>query len=125
MSHWKLNQRLVDLETSELLAGEQGTRLDSGIDHAGDIETSLMLYLDEEAVDMSQALAGGSRSGSDYKKCKVLNRGYPIYFTIHADEWSESGVNGIPSNGSRESGERLCDGLTGKLVEFIHDFAVW
>jgi len=124
-SHWRFDQELVDAETDEHLRGSNGGRLDSGIDHAGDIETSLMLYLAEETVDMTQVTQGGSRSGSDYKRCRILNKGYPIYFTIHADEWSESGVNGIPASASKASGKRLFDGLTRKIVEFVRDFLTW
>lgn len=124
-SAWGFSQELIDAETKELLRGKHGSRLDSGVGHADDIETSLMLHLAKEKVDMTKAVAGGSRSGSDYGRCRILNKGYPIYFVIHADEWSESGTNGIPAEGSEKSGERLFQGVTSKVIEFVADFLTW
>ena len=61
------------------------------IGHAGELETSMQLYLQPELVDMATAV------------------------------WAR-GVNGDPSFGTREKGERLIGAATDALVDMLRDY---
>lgn len=125
-SYWQFNQAVIDKETKEPFRSETGGHLGS-VGHASDTETSLILYLDEECVDMAQAelCAGGPRSTVQSPGNGRSRRGFPVYLTTDALEWSKHGVNGTPAGGTADAGKRIVEGVTDELADFILAFMEW
>ncbi|MCD6530661.1 creatininase family protein [Candidatus Bathyarchaeota archaeon] len=104
-----------------LLEGECG--------HAGELETSLMLYLKPELVDMSKA-----RRDWSYPKSKYIRWGWSPEFesfavsggNVQFMDWisriSNTGVLGDPTKATREKGRRILEIFVDELANFISEF---
>ena len=101
---------LAEAELAELVEGER-----KKVGHACEIETSMMLYLRQELVDMSTAV----------KDMRVppsrLPTGGPVYFWP-VFEPGTTGVNGDPTLATAEKGKAFLDVITKNLAEFIRAF---
>ena len=101
---------LAEAELAELVEGER-----KKVGHACEIETSMMLYLRQELVDMSTAV----------KDMRVppsrLPTGGPVYFWP-VFEPGTTGVNGDPTLATAEKGKAFLDVITKNLAEFIRVF---
>ncbi|MFQ6136389.1 MAG: creatininase family protein [Candidatus Hydrothermarchaeales archaeon] len=73
--------------------------------HACEAETSLMLYLHPQKVDMDKAVDE-----------KIVSRKFAIKGGI---EKTDSGVFGSPTKATREKGEKLFERITDELTAFI------
>jgi len=96
--------------------------------HAGDIETSLQLYLRPELVDMKKARKGAIckigrfYSGDvvmDYQRRLIIDAYYPPVIPGEAEE----GIWGDPTLASKELGEDIFNLTANKIAEFIQEFA--
>jgi len=97
--------------------------------HGGDIETSIMLYLAPELVDMSKAVRDWS-----FPKSRFIKRGVTLgerSFAISGgavkfmDWWSrisKTGILGDPTKASGEKGEKIFKIYVEHLVNFIREF---
>jgi mycofactocin system creatininase family protein len=100
---------------AEILAGEQRTlrawwpRIPGGDLHAGLSETSLMLYLRPDLVDIAEAVVGPSPDLDRLKSQGVQ----PL---------SPSGVLGDPTTASPEHGHALFDALSQDLMESLRSW---
>lgn len=90
--------------------------------HAGEFETSLMLHLFSDLVDMDQAidapeepLTSFSPSGMGHGGVLGMRRTY--------DRLTEGGVRGEATLGSAASGERLFERVVDQLADLIEEFA--
>jgi creatinine amidohydrolase len=96
-----------------------------GIGHAGELETSLMLYLEESYVDRDGLRDEIPRLPSHrYVTEDMYGSGcvtYPALF----HHFSSSGVMGDPRTASREKGERIFHLTADALADFLRDFAHW
>jgi len=111
----------LNQEVFRLIEGESG--------HAGELETSLMLFLAPELVDMSKA-----RRNWDFPKSKFIRWGIEkgqedfgvsggkVQFMDWWSRMSSTGVLGDPTKASREKGEKAFDMLVDALTEFIREF---
>jgi creatinine amidohydrolase len=77
--------------------------------HANRAETSLMLALNPEVVDMSSAAAADDRDRSD-----------GLIFRYTARRLSKNGVTGSPSSATLELGTQILDRVLTALVELVH-----
>lgn len=95
---------------------------DKAIDiHGGDIETSVMLALHPEKVDMSKAADFPSRQ-SDYMRCFKHLRAYgPHAFGWKMSDLSAQGVAGNAGAATAEKGERLIAHAVEGLIELLVD----
>jgi creatinine amidohydrolase len=105
------------------------TILESESGHAGELETSLMLFLAPELVDMSKA-----RRNWDFPRSKFIRWGIEkgqedfgvsggsVQFMDWWSRMSSTGVLGDPAKASREKGEKAFDMLVNSLTEFIREF---
>lgn len=94
--------------------------------HACEYETSMILSLRAELVDMSQAR--GERphlesrfyfpAGSASKRSKV-NISLPF------EAMTTTGAIGRPEVGTARKGEKLFDAVAGRIIEFVREFATW
>jgi creatinine amidohydrolase len=124
-SWWRFVQDVLDEQTTGMAKSAQGTRLGSGVGHADDIETSVMLHLKPSDVDMARAQAGGPRGRSSYKVSSILSKGYPMFMAVDADEWARNGVNGTPEDGTAQMGSVILEAAIDRLVMFTRDFLTW
>lgn len=81
-----------------------------GMIHACEMETSLMLALKPELVDMSKAVREYPEKPALYGRS-----------TISLGELSKSGVYGDATLATREKGEKLLDSFVGKMVELVEN----
>jgi len=84
--------------------------------HAGEYETSLMLYLAEDLVHMEAAVAGD--------KITYESEFYPakVFWSTWGIQRSESGVYGDPTVASKQSGKAIMDALINNYTAFIREF---
>jgi creatinine amidohydrolase len=105
-----------DLETPEIDALREEKR---GT-HAGEIETSIHLFLQPELVRMDKAVADYGREGvKDYP-------GYqPGLFSRDPKDpaWSETGVYGDPTRATAEKGRKALAILTAQWLKALRGFA--
>lgn len=96
--------------------------------HAGDIETSIQLYLHPELVDMSRA-----KVGYRYKKSRFsshdLGRNWFWQYIIAGSPYiggeagEVEGVSGDPTLATAELGEKILNIAAEAISEFIREFA--
>jgi creatinine amidohydrolase len=91
--------------------------------HADELETSLMLYLQPQAVDMSKATAVDtvdyhSRFFSGDSFVPALKTTWSTW-DIHP---SRTGVHGDPTSATAEKGRRLFEAIVGNSCEFFAEF---
>ena len=80
-----------------------------GQGHAGEDETSAMLYYDEKLVKMDKAMRNNK---------KML---YKVYFKERGKEVFEDALTGDGILGTKEKGERIFKILTEKFIEAVYD----
>jgi len=115
-SYWALGHQTVQ-EVRESPLG--------GVGHACEMETSLMLHLKPDSVDMSRAQTGGPFGTDDQYRLLDAQFGRPVYFVDEFSEVSENGAIGQPELGTVDKGRRFLEGFTREIVEFIDEFAKW
>lgn len=95
-----------------------------GINHAGEMETSLMLYKKEEIVKKEKF----EKSIYDIKSkylVKDLIVGSMTSLPVDVKEVKESGVFGDPTLASFRKGEVLYNEIIKRLADFIEEFKSW
>lgn len=107
-----------DLITDDI-AGHRDSPL-GGINHACELETSLMLHIEASLVKTDKIQDNVMKKGK-YNRADLLEPG--ILFTGGSfKEISTSGVVGMPSAASRTKGEILFKAAVKKVQEFIMDY---
>jgi len=85
-----------------------------GTGHAGELETSLMLYLHPELVDIERAKSSIWDSEYDHAGNDMFaGSSLSVYRTM--DEYTDTGVSGDPTVGTEENGRKICAGLSEEL----------
>lgn len=102
-----------DLAAEELAELVEGERKKVG--HACEIETSLMLYLRQELVDMNTAVKDMGVPPTR------LPTGGPVYFWPVFDPGT-TGVAGDPTVATAEKGQAFMDVITKNLADFIRTY---
>jgi len=96
-----------------------------GVGHACEMETSIMLHLRPDCVDMSKARTGGPfGTENKYRLCDA-QYARPVYFVEEFNELSEHGGIGRPEIATAEKGQRFLEGFSTEVVEFLDEFARW
>jgi creatinine amidohydrolase len=115
-SYWALGKKTLQ-EIRESALG--------GVGHACEMETSIMLHLHPDSVEMSKASAGGPLQTAN--KYKLLDAQYapPVYFVQEFSDLSEHGGIGQPELATAGKGERFLNGFTQEIIEFIDEFVQW
>ena len=92
-----------------------------GMAHACEFETSIVLFLDPDHVDMSKA-----KKEISFKKTKYtwydLLEWPPVFMPERFEEQTKSGVIGDPTLATREKGERLVSAAIERLADFLVQF---
>ncbi len=97
---------------------------EGGISHAGELETSVILYLSEDLVDMSVA-DSTDMMASDLKNCPTdfgSSRKKKLYLSTWYLENSTHGAAGDPTDATRDFGEKIHRMTVDSLVEVIEEF---
>lgn len=89
--------------------------------HGGDIETSVMLALHPDKVDVTKANAFSSRQSDFARKYKHLRAYGPHAFGWKMSDLNDQGVAGNAAAASAEKGERLIGHAVTGLVELLQD----
>jgi creatinine amidohydrolase len=89
--------------------------------HGGDIETSVMLALHPEKVDMSKAANFPSRQSEFIERFRHLRAYGPHAFGWKMSDLSPQGVAGNAGAATAEKGERLISHAVEGLVELLED----
>src|SRR5262245_15852314 len=95
-----------------------------GIGHACELETSLMLFLEPELVQMEKAKNGGRVRESKYIGCDIYDPSRVLVAFDH-DELNPLGVHGEPEIASKEKGVRFFDGVISDIAGFIEELQFW
>ncbi len=99
---------------------------DKAIDiHGGNIETSVMLALHPDKVDMSKAARFGSRQSDFAERYKHLRAYGPHAFGWKMSDLNDQGVAGDASAATAERGEQLIAHAVSGIIEFLQDVAAF
>ena len=96
-----------------------------GMSHSGELETSVYLYLNPEAVAMEKAQKeiGFTRGSSFY--WHDLMSAPPIRLMDRWSRLSQTGVIGDPTVATEEKGKRFFEASVTRLVDLIREFRSW
>ncbi len=95
-----------------------------GPSHGGEEETSLMLYLHPDLVDMSSATANPIRWRSPYLSGDKVGGPQVAYGRLRTDI-APQGHNGDPTLASEANGELLFGAIVDGVARFLLDFHTW
>jgi creatinine amidohydrolase len=95
-----------------------------GMGHACEMETSIMLNRHPTLVDMSKAVRGGPGEERGYRTVDML-QGTPHFLIAEFDEFSASGVIGMPDFATAEKGAKFLEAAAQSVVRFLDQFAKW
>jgi creatinine amidohydrolase len=95
-----------------------------GVGHACEMETSAMLVIAPDKVDMSLARKSGPGAALRYRVIDMQAKN-PVAMVSEFDELSGSGVLGEPELASAEKGRKFLSGFAESVVEFLEDFQTW
>ncbi|MCV9998378.1 creatininase family protein [Pararhizobium sp. YC-54] len=99
---------------------------DKAIDiHGGDIETSVMLALYPDRVDMAKAARFGSRQTDFAHRFKHLRAYGPHAFGWKMSDLNEQGVAGDASAATARRGEKLIAHAVSGIIELLEDVAAF
>jgi creatinine amidohydrolase len=126
--------RLVGVEFSGVLAaaafylsGKESAKLieevreseQGGIAHACELETSIYLAIDPEAVEMEKAVDELGYQQSEYAYMEWSDG--PLKLMPWWSSFSTTGVQGRATRGTAEKGEKLLTGAVTEVVGFVRD----
>jgi creatinine amidohydrolase len=114
-SYWQLASKTIrEVRTSEI----------GGINHACEMETSMMLHLHPDRVKMEKAVRDGPKHTDVYRKAD-MQFPRPVYFVNEFNEISDSGVVGHPDLATAEKGKKFLDGIVSEVSAFVREFLTW
>ncbi len=95
-----------------------------GVGHACEMETSVMLAIRPEKVNMSRARKAGPGAALSYRVID-MQASNPIALVSEFDELSDTGVLGEPELATAEKGRQFLDAFIPPIVTFLEDFETW
>lgn len=95
-----------------------------GMGHACEMETSVMLAIHPDAVDLREAVEGGPRNEGKYRRLDMLH-GQPYFIVNDFHELSASGTIGQPQFASSAQGERFLEAAVEAALDLIREISTW
>jgi len=95
-----------------------------GMGHACEMETSILLNRHPDLVDMSKAVRGGPSEERGFRTIDML-KSQPFFMINEFDEFSSSGVIGMPDFATSEKVARFLEAASQAVVRFLDEFARW
>lgn len=92
-----------------------------GIGHACELETSIILNIDSNLVDMSKAKADGILSASRFTRNEMLHPPVVAVYRTMKDTTNHGGF-GDPTVATAEKGETMLQAIIGELRSLCEDF---
>ncbi len=92
-----------------------------GMAHAGELETSLYLYLAKERVYMEEAQVDLNLPVSKYTWLDLVESS-PLLLMDRWSRFSKTGVVGDPTVASVDKGKRIFDFCVERIIELVGDF---
>lgn len=95
-----------------------------GCSHAGELETSMMLYLDPDSVRkdrIKSEIAKTNQYGSDYIWGDLFGKG-PMGLVEWTSQYSDSGVMGEAEKATAEKGKLVFEEASRNLAEFVAEY---
>ena len=105
----------------EIIAEIRESQFPGGLSHACEAETSALLYLRPDLVQMDKAEKDFSAQTSEHIWWD-LQTPSPVAFTEWWSRNSKEGVVGDPTLATREKGEKLVEGIAEELARFLKEF---
>lgn len=106
---------------SKEIAEHRDSEKPGGVSHAGELETSVYLYLNEAAVQMDKAEKDINFHESKYY-WHDLGGGSPVRMVEWWTRISKTGTIGDPTLATKEKGKLWFDAAVENLIEFIREF---
>jgi creatinine amidohydrolase len=97
---------------------------EGGMGHACEMETSILLAKEPSDVDLTQAVRGGPSEERGFKTIDML-KGEAFFMINEFDEFSETGVIGMPEFATAEKGEKFLAAAAEGVVRFLEQFGKW
>ncbi len=95
-----------------------------GMGHACEMETSILLDKHPDLVDATQFTRGGPSEERGFHTIDML-KSEPFFMINEFDEFSESGVIGMPDFATSEKGARFLEAASQAVVRFLDEFGAW
>ena len=124
---WRGRARVVAVTYWHLVSHRADEFRDSpagGTGHAGEFETSLMLAVHEDLVQMEQADPHYPKMPSEYLSSDLFETARARMYNDFRD-LSPSGTLGDPTFASKAKGEKILAACTEEFCAFLKDFATW
>ena len=102
--------------------GQIRTSPRGGMGHACEMETSIMMAICPDQVNLKRARDDGTAGEAGYRLLDMLSP-QPYYMVRNFDEISESGTHGLPSYASAEKGIQFLDAAVDAVCRLITAFA--
>lgn len=94
--------------------------------HACEYETSMVLALRADLVDMQQALGHTIRLRSKYYFPDLTTRrNNKVNISLPFEQMTHSGAVGSPELATVAKGQQLFDAVSAKVLDFVREFAHW
>jgi creatinine amidohydrolase len=97
---------------------------EGGMGHACEMETSIMLARHPELVETERLTRGGPAPERGFLTIDML-KSQPFYMVNEFDEFSETGVIGMPEFAGPEKGERFLEAAAQGVTRFLKQFEAW
>lgn len=94
--------------------------------HACEYETSMVLAVRADLVDMSQALGQTVQTDSRYYVASLDGtRRSRVHVSLPFEHLTATGAIGRPELGTVEKGHRLLEAASARLIDFVQEFSQW
>jgi creatinine amidohydrolase len=95
-----------------------------GMGHACEMETSILLARHPDKVNSAEAVRGGPSEERGFKTIDML-QGEAFFMINEFDEFSETGVIGMPDFATAEKGEKFLEAAAQGVIRFLDQFEKW
>jgi len=109
-----------NLVPRELLAKLRESDFPGGMAHGCELETSVLLHLSPELVQMEHAEPDFPAQSSEYFYWD-LQKPSPIFFQEFFSRYSRTGTSGDPTKATAEKGRQFVEAVVDRMVDLIRD----
>ena len=89
--------------------------------HAGELETSVYLHVDETKVEMDKAEKDLNMPASDFMWLDLVD-GSPVNLMEQWSSFSKSGVHGDPTLANKEKGKVVFEAVVQRFLDLVREF---
>jgi creatinine amidohydrolase len=112
-----------NLIPKELLKDLRESEFPGGMAHGCELETSVLLYLRGDLVQMNKAEKDINFAATEFFYWD-LQAPSPIFFQEWFSRYSKTGTVGDPTKASREKGEKFVNAVVERMVALLREFRV-